>query len=218
MNPNNLIDFLSKKKIPIIEKRQHTYLTYYGLEHPFAYVLKEGIVKTSIILKNGREFNLAYIKAPDIISILHEEFISAPASPFNVRVESNKATFYRIPRIQFWKYINSTPELQTYIKEYYRRNLSQAIYHQKMMIMNNKTGAICYFLNSTIEKFGQKLSYGYTIKFPITNKDIAGFCGITTSNSVNRIIHQLKEAKILDIIDKKIVIYDKHRLMEYIQE
>lgn len=218
MTSEFLLNFLEKKKLPLSIKKQHCYLTYYGLDQPFTHVLKKGIVKTSIILKNGREFNLAYIKAPDIISMLHDEYIPAPASPFNVRVESNTAVFYRIPRIQFWKYINSTPQLQAYIKEYYRSRLSQAIYHQKMMIMNNKTGAICFFLNNLIEQFGQKLTYGYTVNFPVTNKDIAGFCGITTSNSVNRIIHQLKEEKILDIIDKKIVIYDKHRLMEYIQE
>ncbi len=35
---------------------------YYGLEQQDTYVLKEGIVKTSIILRDGREFNISYIK------------------------------------------------------------------------------------------------------------------------------------------------------------
>ena len=50
--------------MPIIEKKRHTYLTYYGLEQQDTYVLKEGVIKTSIILRDGREFNISYIKAP----------------------------------------------------------------------------------------------------------------------------------------------------------
>jgi CRP-like cAMP-binding protein len=46
---------------------------YYGLEQQDTYVLKEGIVKTSIILRDGREFNISYIKGPDIISLLKDE-------------------------------------------------------------------------------------------------------------------------------------------------
>ena len=54
---------------------------YYGLEQQDTYVLKEGIVKTSIILRDGREFNISYIKGPDIISLLNE--YNGWASPSN---------------------------------------------------------------------------------------------------------------------------------------
>lgn len=53
MVSNYLVKFLEEKEVPTITKKRHTYLTYYGLEQQDTYVLKEGIVKTSIILRDG---------------------------------------------------------------------------------------------------------------------------------------------------------------------
>ena len=71
-----LLSFLTQKNIPTITRKHHTYLTYYGLEQQYTYVLKEGVIKTSIILKDGREFNLAYLQGPDIISLHGLDVIS----------------------------------------------------------------------------------------------------------------------------------------------
>lgn len=49
MGSNYLIKFLEEKEVPTITKKRHTYLTYYGLEQQDTYVLKEGVIKTSII-------------------------------------------------------------------------------------------------------------------------------------------------------------------------
>ena len=89
MVSNYLVKFLEEKEVPTITKKRHTYLTYYGLEQQDTYVLKEGIVKTSIILRDGREFNISYIKGPDIISLLKDEvsqYTSAPLT-FVLRVK-----------------------------------------------------------------------------------------------------------------------------------
>ena len=106
-----VFEFLEEKEVPTITKKRHTYLTYYGLEQQDTYVLKEGIVKTSIILRDGREFNISYIKGPDIISLLKDEVSQYTSAPFNVRIESETATFYRIPRVLFWDFVIQDPEL-----------------------------------------------------------------------------------------------------------
>lgn len=84
MVSNYLVKFLEEKEVPTITKKRHTYLTYYGLEQQDTYVLKEGIVKTSIILRDGREFNISYIKGPDIISLLKDEVSQYTSAPFNL--------------------------------------------------------------------------------------------------------------------------------------
>lgn len=94
MGSNYLIKFLEEKEAPTITKKRHTYLTYYGLEQQDTYVLKEGVIKTSIILRDGREFNISYIKGPDIISLLKDEVSQYTSAPFNVRIESETATFF----------------------------------------------------------------------------------------------------------------------------
>ena len=163
MGSNYLIKFLEEKEVPTITKKRHTYLTYYGLEQQDTYVLKEGVIKTSIILRDGREFNISYIKGPDIISLLKDEVSQYTSAPFNVRIESETATFYRIPRVLFWEYVNQL------------------------------------------------------IDFQVTNDDIAGFCGISTRNSVNRILRGLREENVITMVNQKIVVLDKDYLKQFIQ-
>ncbi|AEV95997.1 Crp/Fnr family transcriptional regulator [Pediococcus claussenii] len=215
MGTSYLIDFLEKKHVSTVKKAKHTYLTYHGLEEGYTYVLKEGIVKTSMILKDGREFNLSYINTTDIISLLRDEISAYTASPLNVRIESEDAIFYRIPRKTFWGYVNSDANLQDYVKDYYRIKLTQNIKSLQWMTMNGKKGAVCAFIYKLISIFGNHGATGILIDFPITNEDIANFCGISTRNSVNRIIHSLKEDKIIDIKNQRIFIYDVSYLQSF---
>ena len=70
MGSNYLIKFLEEKEVPTITKKRHTYLTYYGLEQQDTYVLKEGVIKTSIILRDGREFNISYGLTSNLVTLL----------------------------------------------------------------------------------------------------------------------------------------------------
>lgn len=218
MNNSYLLSFLSQRNIHTITRKRHAYLTYCGLEQQYTYILKEGVVKTSIILKDGREFNIAYLKGPNIISLLRDEISSYTSAPFNVRVETEEATFYLIPRVEFWNYINNDRKLQDYVKEYYRLNLAEAIQRQQLMSMNGRTGAVCAFLYTLVHQFGKEHKNGWLIDFPVTNEDIAGFCGISTRNSVNRILHNLKEQGIIDIQNQKILVMDMLYMQQYVQE
>lgn len=217
MDNEYLLNFLKEKNVATIKKKKHTYLTYYGLEQQDTYVLKEGVIKTSIILHDGREFNISYINTPDIISLLKDEVSQYTSAPFNIRIESDVATFYRIPRVLFWDYVSRNKKLQDYVNSYYREKLSEAIFRQQIMMMNGKTGAICSFLYQLIHLFGRKVEAGILIDFQITNDDIAGFCGISTRNSVSRIICKLKEEGIIKIVNQKILILDVDYLKQYVQ-
>lgn len=217
MGSNYLIKFLEEKDVPTVTKKRHTYLTYYGLEQQDTYVLKEGVIKTSIILRDGREFNISYIKGPDIISLLKDEVSQYTSAPFNVRIESDTAVFYRIPRVLFWEYVNQDTNLQDYVNSYYRNKLSEAILRQQLMTMNGKNGAVCAFIYSLIPLFERKLKDGIIIDFQVTNDDIAGFCGISTRNSVNRILRGLREENIITMVNQKILILDEDYLKQFIQ-
>lgn len=217
MGSNYLIKFLEEKEVPTITKKRHTYLTYYGLEQQDTYVLKEGVIKTSIILRDGREFNISYIKGPDIISLLKDEVSQYTSAPFNVRIESETATFYRIPRVLFWEYVNQDSKLQDHVNSYYRNKLAEAIFRQQLMTMNGKNAAVCAFIYQLIPLFGRKVNNGILIDFQVTNDDIAGFCGISTRNSVNRILRGLREENVITMVNQKIVVLDKDYLKQFIQ-
>lgn len=191
MVSNYLVKFLEEKEVPTITKKRHTYLTYYGLEQQDTYVLKEGIVKTSIILRDGREFNISYIKGPDIISLLKDEVSQYTSAPFNVRIESETATFYRIPRVLFWDFVNQDSELKEYVNSYYRTKLTEAIFRQQLMTMNGKNGAVCAFIYQLIPIFGRKVKKG--------------------------ILRGLREQNVISMVYQKILILDVDYLKQFVQ-
>ncbi len=200
------------------ERPRHTYLAYCGLDQPFTYVLAHGVVKTSIILKSGKEFNIAYLKGPSIISLLRDEVSAFTSAPFNIRVESERASFYKVPRVELWQNINSDSGLQQYVKEYYRQRWSESIRSQQLMAMNSKKGVVCGFLLNLAQKFGRTVSNGVMIDLVIPYEDIAGFCGISTRNSVNRIITELRRDGLLELRNRHFVIPSLEGLREQIAE
>lgn len=200
------------------ERPRHTYLAYCGLDQPFTYVLAHGVVKTSIILKSGKEFNIAYLKGPSIISLLRDEVSAFTSAPFNIRVESERASFYKVPRVELWQNINGDPGLQQYVKEYYRQRWSESIRSQQLMAMNSKKGVVCGFLLNLAQKFGRTISDGVMIDLVIPYEDIAGFCGISTRNSVNRIITELRREGLLELRNRHFVIPSLEGLREQIAE
>ncbi|MDN2454447.1 Crp/Fnr family transcriptional regulator [Lactobacillus sp. UCMA15818] len=213
-----LMNYLQSERMPVIKKKKHTYLTYHGLEEKSTYVLKHGIVKTSIILQDGREFNLSYITRPDVLSLLRDEVSKYTDQPFNVRVESQEAEFYKIDRVKFWEMVNQDDELNNYVKEYYRTKLSENIVRLQRMIMGGKHDAVCAFLYQLNDLFGKRLPnhQGVLIDFTVTNEDIAGFCGVNSRSSVTRILTDLREEGIIDIKNHKFIITNMNYLLDYV--
>lgn len=63
--------------------------------------------------------------------------------------------------------------------------------------------------------FGKTTSKGILIDLFVTNDDIAGFCGISTRNSVNRILRGLRDEKVIQIVNNKILIKNVDYLKQY---
>ena len=64
--------------------------------------------------------------------------------------------------------------------------------------------------------FGKEVRDGILIDLKITNDDIAGFCGISTRNSVNRILRGLREKHVIRTLYNKILVLDVEYLKQYV--
>lgn len=211
-----LLRLLEEKEVNVVTQRRHSYVMYQGIESDYVYILKEGVAKISNIMRDGREFNIAYVTEPDFVSLLEEKQENGISALFNVRVESEKASFYRVQRQEFWKWVTSDLTLFRIVDDFYQRRLAMNLELLQKMTINGKKGAVCACINSLINEFGIKKRNGILIDFPVTNEDIAGFCGISTRNSVNRIIRDLKTEEIIDIIDNRIMVYNSEYFEDYI--
>ncbi|MGY0167893.1 Crp/Fnr family transcriptional regulator [Lactococcus petauri] len=211
-----LLRLLEEKEVNVVTQRRHSYVMYQGIESDYVYILKEGVAKISNIMRDGREFNIAYVTEPDFVSLLEEKQENGISALFNVRVESEEASFYRVQRQEFWKWVMSDLTLFRIVDDFYQRRLAMNLELLQKMTINGKKGAVCACINSLINEFGIKKRNGILIDFPVTNEDIAGFCGISTRNSVNRIIRDLKTKEIIDIIDNRIMVYNSEYFEDYI--
>ncbi|WP_285011042.1 Crp/Fnr family transcriptional regulator [Lactococcus garvieae] len=211
-----LLRLLEEKEVNVVTQRRHSYVMYQGIESDYVYILKEGVAKISNIMRDGREFNIAYVTEPDFVSLLEEKQENDISALFNVRVESEEAIFYRVQRQEFWKWVRSDLTLFRIVDDFYQRRLAMNLELLQKMTINGKKGAVCACINSLINEFGIKKRNGILIDFPVTNEDIAGFCGISTRNSVNRIIRDLKTEEIIDIIDNRIMVYNSEYFEDYI--
>ncbi|MGM9887290.1 MAG: Crp/Fnr family transcriptional regulator [Lactococcus sp.] len=215
-NFNYLMEMLQEKQIGTVTRKKHTYVMYQGIESEYIYILKEGVAKISNILRDGREFNIAYVTEPDFVSLLENKQTNNVFALFNVRVETEEATFYRVPRKAFWEWVSADVELLRIVDEFYQFRLSSFLEILQKMMTNGKKGAVCVCIYNLIDSFGIQKKDGILINFAITNEDIANFCGISTRTSVNRIIHDLKEEGVIDIIDNLIMIYNLPYLENYV--
>lgn len=211
-----VLDFFEGKNLATIEKKKHSYLMIDGHDQEDIYILKDGIVKTSIILSDGREFNIMYLKGFDILSLLKDEVKKVTSASFHIRIESGTAVFYRVNRKLFSKFLSENEALRDYVDTYYRKRLSESIYRQQLMTMNGKNGAVCAFIYYLVELFGRKVKKGIFIDLQVTNDDIAGFCGVSTRNSVNRILRGLRQQGVITMVYHKILVLDVDYLKRYV--
>ena len=213
-----LLAFLQEQGVPLVTKARHEYLSYYGLDQASVYVLAEGVVKASVILRDGREFNISYIKGPNPVSLLRDEVSTHAEAPFNVRVESEMASYLVVPRVTFWSWVNERPELLAYVKDYYRGSLEDAMRRLRYLTMNGKTGAVGAMLYELAREFGEPCAEGVRIDLAVTNEDIAGCCGISSRTSVNRIVRGLRERGVVATNghDPQIVVRDMDYLRRFV--
>src|SRR5699024_9804271 len=175
MDTNYFLHLLEQSNMPVIHRKKGTYLLYEGVEDSHIYIVKTGVVKLSILAKNGREFNVAYLLRGRFLFLLDEEERRS-VSPYNVRIETEDTWIYKVERKIFWEWIHRYRDLQRYIYRYYRETLFENIEKVRDFSMNGKKGAFCAVLVRFIPKFGRNIPEGILIDFPITNEDFAGFC------------------------------------------
>ena len=89
------LDFFTEHEVPVIRKRRHTFLK---MDDENVYILKEGVVKVSVLMRDGREFNIAYLKGFDILSMFKDAVVDCKFSSLMIRVESDEASFYCVSK------------------------------------------------------------------------------------------------------------------------
>jgi len=83
------------------------------------------------------------------------------------------------------------------------------------LVLNGKKGALYSTLIRMTNSYGVQKNDGILIDLPLTNQELANFCG-TSRESTNRILNELKKEAVISINKGKIVVHDLQFLKDEI--
>lgn len=189
----------------IIDISKGSYLFQEGQTAKEMYILLSGKVQISKMNAEGNELSLRLCKENDIVGEL-TLFTPDPIYIFNAKViETGKVAVLNIQELQDALLKNNKLALEflKWMNDHIRKTTTKF----RDLVLNGKKGALYSTLIRLSNSYGVKLNNGILIDVPLTNQELANFCG-TARESVSRMLANLKKQNIISTNKKLIIIHD----------
>lgn len=193
--------------------KKNTFLFQEGMDADELYIILSGKVQISKITAEGRELSLRICGENDICGEL-TLFTSSPKYLLNahVIVDAEVAAVKKeIIEQEIFQNSALAFEFMKWMSDHFRRTQTKF----RDLVLNGKKGALYSTLIRMTNSYGIQTPNGILIDLPLTNQELANFCG-TSRESTNRILNDLKRENILSIQKGKIVIHNLQYLKDEI--
>ncbi|GHH98495.1 Crp/Fnr family transcriptional regulator [Neobacillus kokaensis] len=216
---------LSVKEIPVtlshlFETVRHvkkvekgTFLFQEGRQADELYIIQSGILQLSKIIPDGRELTLRMCNSGDFVGELNL-FSSSSRYLLSARVvESGEVAVIMRTELEE-KLSQNLPlafEFIRWMSLQYRKTQTKF----RDLVLHGKKGALYSTLIRICNSYGLNTSDGILINIPLTNQELANFCG-TSREVVNRLLSDLRKTGIISISKGTITIHDVNYLKEEI--
>ncbi len=177
------------------------------------YVIISGKIQISKITSDGRELSLRICGENEICGEL-TLFTDQPKYLLSAKVlEEGEIAAIKKEVIESEIFQNSKLafELMKWMSDHFRKTQTKF----RDLVLNGKRGALFSTLIRMTNSYGVKKGDGILIDLPLTNQELANFCG-TSRESTNRILSELKRDNIISIKRGKITILDLQYLKDEI--
>jgi CRP/FNR family transcriptional regulator len=173
------------------------------------YIIHSGMVQISKIIPDGRELTIRMCTSGDIICELElfcpiEKYLlsgrvteSGEVSVIMKDVLEEKLSKDHVLASEFMKWMGLE----------FRK--TQAKFRD--LVLHGKKGALYSTLIRITNTYGMKTKTGILITVPLTNQELANFCG-TSREVVNRLLSELRKEEIISIDKGTITIHDLNYL------
>ncbi|WP_066054722.1 Crp/Fnr family transcriptional regulator [Robertmurraya korlensis] len=192
---------------------KNTFIFQEGMEAEEMYVILSGKVQISKITSDGRELSLRICGKNDICGEL-TLFTHSPKYLLSARVLED-AEIAAINKDVLEKEIfqNSSLALEflKWMSDHFRKTQTKF----RDLVLNGKKGALYSTLIRMTNSYGVEVQNGILIDLPLTNQELANFCG-TSRESTNRILNELKAEQIISIKKSKITVHNLQYLKDEI--
>ncbi len=178
------------------------------------FIILDGSVKVSLFSENGREVILDIIEKGGFFGEM--SIIDKMPRSANI-ITMDKTQTIMIKRNDFMNLLVQYPNISINILKELVGRLRKADDIINSLSIHDVLGRISRFITKIFISNEVPLVNGAVVAFNFTHKDIAARVG-TTRESVTRALNKMLEKHILSIEDKKLVIYNTNKLMEYFQK
>lgn len=189
------------------------YLYQEGMVANEIYIIHSGKVQISKISADGRELSLRICGANDICGELSLFTNSAKYMLNALVIEDAEIVAIKKDTLEKEMLQNGplTFEFMKWMSDHSRKTQTKF----RDLVLNGKKGALFSTLIRMTNSYGVHLSDGILIDLPLTNQELANFCG-TSRESTNRILNDLKKEEIISVQKGKILIHDLQYLKDEI--
>jgi CRP-like cAMP-binding protein len=174
------------------------------------YIVQSGILQISKIIPDGRELTLRMCSRGDFVGELNI-FSPAPRYLLSARVTEDGGVAVIKKEVLEEKLSNDLPlalEFMKWMSQQFRKTQTKF----RDLVLHGKKGALYSTLIRMTNSHGIKTNKGILIELPLTNQELANFCG-TSREVVNRLLSDLRKAGIISIDKGAITIHD----LEYLK-
>lgn len=169
------------------------------------FIVQSGVLQISKIIPDGRELTLRMCSSGDFVGELN---IFSPASRYllSARVaESGEVAVIMKDELEekLSKNLPLSLEFMKWMSLQYRKTQTKF----RDLVLHGKKGALYSTLIRIANSHGIKTNNGILIELPLTNQELANFCG-TSREVVNRLLSDLRKTNIISTEKGKITIHD----------
>ncbi|MDQ0153864.1 Crp/Fnr family transcriptional regulator [Robertmurraya andreesenii] len=193
--------------------KKNTFLFQEGMEANELYIILSGKVQISKITADGRELSLRICGENDICGEL-TLFTSSPKYLLSAIVlEDAEIAAVKKDAIENEIFHNSALafEFMKWMSDHFRKTQTKF----RDLVLNGKKGALLSTLIRMSNSYGVQKKDGILIDLPLTNQELANFCG-TSRESTNRLLNELKREGIISTQRGRIIIHDLQYLKDEI--
>ncbi|MFL6556705.1 MAG: Crp/Fnr family transcriptional regulator [Bacillus sp. (in: firmicutes)] len=208
MKPTHSIEI--KELLSFADRRfkseKGSFLFQEGMVAEELYIIISGKVQISKITSDGRELSLRICGENDICGeltlftdnprYLLSALVLEEGEIVAIKKDILESEIFRNSKLAF--------EFMKWMSDHFRKTQTKF----RDLVLNGKRGALFSTLIRMSNSYGiQKKDNGILIDLPLTNQELANFCG-TSRESTNRILSELKKDKIISVKKGKISILD----------
>lgn len=196
-----LLRFADRK----FKSEKGSFLFQEGMVAEELYIIISGKVQISKITSDGRELSLRICSENDICGEL-TLFTDNPRYLLSAMVlEEGEVVAIKKDVIESEIFQNSKLafEFMKWMSDHFRKTQTKF----RDLVLNGKRGALFSTLIRMSNSYGVQKDNGILIDLPLTNQELANFCG-TSRESTNRILSDLKKDNIISVKKGKISILD----------